>query len=780
MACISLRQSIQWFPTPASESTQTVVLSSLKTGAFLDVRFDKSTRKLDWAFAGFRVTGESVVNPTSFRPVLLELGTNKTRFQHHIDSNTLDPLSVVDIGVNQSLPDGTILESGEMVNPETVKGCLYAMQTTQLGAPVSVEGNLLWEEEGLIWNFGHGKHGKQRMDSGCEGTRPTTLSMATLISYREMQLIGSALHLLNGQATALTVPVPSPNVKYKAQLILLQYAQQMHLHSAGLLLWLLILVSTGLVASQAATYDPSPFNFIGIIDAMTLDNSEDPLAGGTITVNNFHIVIPTNLLLTLPSITCAWSEMFDETGKPLLPLFLSEGVAWEATVWGNQVNGTRIAGLVYIAQQSVQSLQGFITSIDYTTGHFFIDNTEVVLNDPVGRFGPMYKELPLFTVDADNPSIRSSTGFPLCIPRNATDPECPLTNRPMDIHGSYLTSFTMPDPAHIANGSVGLDPRIMVPLVVGDYVTYSGTKVPGDLLAIYSLEANIGIFTTAGTQPAYITCAAAQYGIVVPDPTVETGETRATSLSTDPGTTVQWFAIDIDPCTGEQTERNLELVQPSSKVPIGRSVFRLGKVDASPATRYVGFRYSNGVVAGPRGIIAGQFIQPIFDYIFPELVSFGSPELPNQFDLIPYLSAGGGPLVYGNYLAIPPPTPLVVGQLDPWPGFPRPTPISCPPTSTQPSASNTPSSTATGSVDIITILSVTTRNQKGMTMITVVALTNSDLSQLSLSVVGADIVKPQLMTPLGFNEFTLTIATKGKPTAVIVTSSYGGSATQNT
>lgn len=51
-------------------------------------------------------------------------------------------------------------------------------------------------------------------------------------------------------------------------------------------------------------------------------------------------------------------------------------------VFGNVVQGKKIAGLVYIVQESTQSLQGFITSINLTTGHFVVDNeVECVLND---------------------------------------------------------------------------------------------------------------------------------------------------------------------------------------------------------------------------------------------------------------------------------------------------------------------------------------------------------------------------------------------------------------
>jgi hypothetical protein len=53
--------------------------------------------------------------------------------------------------------------------------------------------------------------------------------------------------------------------------------------------------------------------------------------------------------------------------------------------------------------------------------------------------------------------------------------------------------------------------------------------------------------------------------------------------------------MDVDPCTGETTERNLLLAEPAGVAPIGKTIFRLGKTDASPVTRQVGFRYTNGV-----------------------------------------------------------------------------------------------------------------------------------------------------------------------------------------
>ncbi|KAJ6585832.1 hypothetical protein B0H19DRAFT_924830 [Mycena capillaripes] len=280
----------------------------------------------------------------------------------------------------------------------------------------------------------------------------------------------------------------------------------------------LVVLSRAVCAQRAPAYDPAPFTYIGTIDGLTLDNTPGPLAGGTLTVNGFKLTIPKNTLVTLPSITVAWSELF-VNGQPDLPLLGS--VSWEATVWGNIVSGQHIAGLVFITQESTQSLTGFITSINFTTGHFFVDN---VVECPLGRYGHAYTENPLWSVDADNPSVRASTGFPVCFPRNSTDPECPLTNRPVDGLGNYISTYTYPSPALVVAG--GLDPRIMAPLAVGDYIIFSGIKTPEGVLALYSLEANLGIRTAPGTKPAYITVESANYGIVDPNPNLETAETR--------------------------------------------------------------------------------------------------------------------------------------------------------------------------------------------------------------------------------------------------------------
>jgi hypothetical protein len=99
---------------------------------------------------------------------------------------------------------------------------------------------------------------------------------------------------------------------------------------------------------------------------------------------------------------------------------------------------------VYIAQDPTQLIQGFISSINYTTGHFTVGfaagTIECVINDPYGAYGLPYLDHPLWTADPQNPSIHATNGFPMCIPRvdpsasgGKGDPLCPNKNRPVDL-----------------------------------------------------------------------------------------------------------------------------------------------------------------------------------------------------------------------------------------------------------------------------------------------------------------------------------------------------------
>ena len=175
-----------------------------------------------------------------------------------------------------------------------------------------------------------------------------------------------------------------------------------------------------------------------------------------------------------------------------------------------------------------------------------------------------------------------------------------MTSR--SISNNYDSTFK--DPAALATGDP--DPRLGMPLAVGDYITYSATQI-GNSYAVYALTANIGAYTAPGSKPAYVTVESAIYAVVTTQPNGVIAETRAVAFTTDPSSIMTWSAQDIDPCTGAVTERPILQVQPNPAVPKGRAIFRLGKTDVSPATKQTVFRMSQGTVAGAGGVIAGQF-----------------------------------------------------------------------------------------------------------------------------------------------------------------------------
>ena len=170
----------------------------------------------------------------------------------------------------------------------------------------------------------------------------------------------------------------------------------------------------------------------------------------------------------------------------------------------------------------------------------------------------------------------------------------------------------------------------------------------------------------------------------------------------------------INPCTGAETKRNSLLAQATTGAPAGLVRYRGGKTDFSPATRAVGFDIASGTSEGSRGIVAGSFVQPILvsrtaalrskaprsfelargqEYIFPELTVFGLPQIPLDYNRIPYLAQGSGPFSPGNLLSPPPASPPIVGQLRPWPGAPAPATTPCP--TGVPATTSTPTSPPT-------------------------------------------------------------------------------------
>ena len=66
---------------------------------------------------------------------------------------------------------------------------------------------------------------------------------------------------------------------------------------------------------------------------------------------------------------------------------------------------------------------GFVSDIT-ADGAIIVNGATVRVNDPLGVFGVAQTVDPLFGADIANPSVRTSTGFPHCIPSASTSSWC--------------------------------------------------------------------------------------------------------------------------------------------------------------------------------------------------------------------------------------------------------------------------------------------------------------------------------------------------------------------
>ncbi|MBI2319537.1 MAG: hypothetical protein HYU75_21690, partial [Betaproteobacteria bacterium] len=414
---------------------------------------------------------------------------------------------------------------------------------------------------------------------------------------------------------------------------------------------------------------PAQFDITGFIQEATLESAgdickaSDPrLAGSTIKVNNIAVIVPCNTILQMPAATLTWQELFAlaprDIGLPLgsdgIPaqtgLALKDAVAlpvasayngplpsYEVRIQGNVVNGRYIAGLIFISQQSANLGQGTITAIDYANAELHVAAAgapearavRIRVNDPSGRFGkshgapgsgaaldePGYDRR--FSVDAESPTIRAATGYPMCVPRSDPfndddDPLCPQANRPRSPNcsslplpfpafvapaaGQFCASFVMPPApsAPCAGPGCAPDPTRQAPFEIGDFIDFQGTlKVDskGPYISAHTIVASLGIYTAPGTMPAYVAIDTLVQGVPAQPqlnlPQEATSRILLEGFSSDPTTLVDVFAIDLDPATGASTERWLGTATPNTLAVMGRFRFFPNAGEFSPPTREI-------------------------------------------------------------------------------------------------------------------------------------------------------------------------------------------------
>jgi hypothetical protein len=319
------------------------------------------------------------------------------------------------------------------------------------------------------------------------------------------------------------------------------------------------------------------------------------------------------------------------------------------------------------------------------------------------------------SINPVNPITNPITGATI-LP--GVDPLCPMYNRPIapnckghdPLTGlpalgaqppGYCTTWVMDPPGAHALDPNATDPTVNAPLATGDTIVFHGTMkadANGPYISAHSIEANLGIYTHPHTQPSYIFMEALIVGTgggTVGGVAIEsTTKVAWTGFTTDPTELVDFYAMHQDPVTGAASEYFLGTQDPCCR-PLGRfrtPVNNLG-VFGEPQRNYRAVSRTMcqpaGVVNGPltpalqtrcymdppvtsdltalqatialnqNGLVQGQYTLPNFEFIFAENLLIGGPIIPANFQDLPFLFCGSGPVGGAGS--------TVVGQLDPAP-----------------------------------------------------------------------------------------------------------------
>jgi hypothetical protein len=344
--------------------------------------------------------------------------------------------------------------------------------------------------------------------------------------------------------------------------------------------------------------------------------------GGTAVINNVTIIVPCNMTIQMPANTLTWADFVNQAPPLALDGAPAPYPSFELQVFGNivgpsPVTGRHIAGLMFFSQQSLNAGTGYISSINYTDGSFLVDQgggspVKVQLNDPkittagdpangTGRYSAGQSPDPRLSVDQNNPTVKTGTGYPMCIPRTdpaaGDDPKCPKVNRPVTPGATaqagvsqgcrnfaqagvqpptsgeltapfagqiHCSEFVTPDPAR--RGPTDPDATQQTPFEVGDHVVYAGTLIKNadgsQFVSAHTVTADISVFTQPGTTPSYLAIDGSLIGSADPLLTAITGvpqepKDRLVVVidTTDVKAPVDIYLPDIDPTTGRVRNR---------------------------------------------------------------------------------------------------------------------------------------------------------------------------------------------------------------------------------
>ena len=222
--------------------------------------------------------------------------------------------------------------------------------------------------------------------------------------------------------------------------------------------------------------------------------------------------------------------------------------------------------------------------------------------------------------------------------------------------------------------SAAPNPLVMAPLLAGDYIQFQGIKgTNGEFWAYNIVAVNVLITTAASnTVPNYI-----RVEVITLD--VTSGDARFVGFfSSCNGAAATISAVEVDPCTGEETFRDVGTATPKPGDPSCKFDYR--PTITSPYTREYRFTANSPIIETQNGIKGGQYYALVNVWIQDEAEG-GVEPLPYQFNNI----VG---LVQGDFL-----DDQQFGPLDPFPGNNPPAPSqTC--TGTPPATTATPTASA--------------------------------------------------------------------------------------
>ena len=266
----------------------------------------------------------------------------------------------------------------------------------------------------------------------------------------------------------------------------------------------------------------------------------------------------------------------------------------------------------------------------------------------------------------------------------------------------YCSQFVMKRFSDATRTATDPDPTQQAPFEVGDFISWAGTLFKSattgapDFISAHTIEANVGIYTQPGSQPSYL--AIGEFGIGTADPALTAigGAAQETqdrifleASTTDIKTPVDIYLIDVNPSTGVQTNRWITPYEMTGECnpALGLATSCLGASggittqNTGPQPQRARIRATKaptGLLSQPtrtlrvvarsmcvpqltlsqaavdsciqnaslltvaNGLVAGQYVAPVFEFIFPEGVKPGDPVVPNDFWHLPFIRNGEG------------------------------------------------------------------------------------------------------------------------------------------